>query len=146
MTVAALSSARPSNSSSTEIRPMRNRRSFSVAPIIFPNLSVSSSLLSVALNWICSMRFEISRAVFGSRSDLIGVTWTIYGYSLAFGDGGSMTPWIGGFAKAFMHGVDASSTAPLTSNARPTAPARREPRTIPRSTASHGPLYRPRTP
>src|ERR1700741_2524970 len=47
---------------------------------------------------------------------MIGVTWTIYGYSLAFGDGGSMTPWIGGFAKAFMHGVDASSTAATFSN------------------------------
>src|SRR3954454_11123410 len=42
---------------------------------------------------------------------MIGVTWTIYGYSLAFGDGGSMTPWIGGFSKAFMHGIDANSTA-----------------------------------
>src|SRR5450631_2961654 len=31
---------------------------------------------------------------------MVGVIWTIYGYSLAFGDGGSMTPWIGGFAKA----------------------------------------------
>src|ERR1700739_4851493 len=47
---------------------------------------------------------------------MIGVIWTIYGYSLAFGDGGSMTPWIGGFAKAFMHGVDASSTAATFSN------------------------------
>src|SRR5215472_11988338 len=47
---------------------------------------------------------------------MIGVTWTIYGYSLAFGDGGSMTPWIGGFAKAFLHGVDASSTSATFSN------------------------------
>ncbi len=47
---------------------------------------------------------------------MIGVTWTIYGYSLAFGDGGSMTPWIGGFAKAFLHGVDANSTAATFSN------------------------------
>src|ERR1700722_5141731 len=47
---------------------------------------------------------------------MIGVTWTIYGYSLAFGDGGSMTPWIGGFGKAFMHGVDANSTAATFSN------------------------------
>src|SRR6201998_4647386 len=31
---------------------------------------------------------------------MIGVTWTIYGYSLAFGDGGSMTPWNGGFGNA----------------------------------------------
>ncbi len=47
---------------------------------------------------------------------MIGVTWTIYGYSLAFGDGGSMTSWIGGFGKAFMHGVDANSTSATFSN------------------------------
>src|SRR6516164_6115571 len=42
---------------------------------------------------------------------MIGVTWTLYGYSMAFSDGGSMTPWVGGFTKAFMHGIDGSSTA-----------------------------------
>src|ERR1700739_742057 len=42
---------------------------------------------------------------------MIGVTWTIYGYSMAFSDGGSMTAWVGGFSKAFLHGVDANSTA-----------------------------------
>ena len=47
---------------------------------------------------------------------MIGVTWTIYGYSLAFSDGGSMTHWIGGFSKAFLHGVDANSTAATFSN------------------------------
>ena len=47
---------------------------------------------------------------------MVGVVWTLYGYSLAFGDGGSMTPYIGGFAKAFMHGVDANSTAATFSN------------------------------
>src|ERR1700747_2847037 len=47
---------------------------------------------------------------------MIGVTWTIYGYSMAFGDGGSMTPYVGGFAKAFMHGIDANSTAATFSN------------------------------
>jgi Amt family ammonium transporter len=47
---------------------------------------------------------------------MVGVVWTLYGYSLAFGDGGSMTPWIGGFGKAFMHGVDANSTAATFSN------------------------------
>ena len=35
---------------------------------------------------------------------MVGVIWALYGYSLAFSDGGSMTPYIGGFAKAFMHG------------------------------------------
>ena len=44
------------------------------------------------------------------------MVWTLYGYSLAFGDGGSMTPYIGGFGKAFMHGIDANSTAATFSN------------------------------
>ena len=47
---------------------------------------------------------------------MIGVTWTIYGYSMAFSDGGSMTGYVGGFSKAFMHGIDASSTAATFSN------------------------------
>src|SRR5246127_4445009 len=47
---------------------------------------------------------------------MIGVTWTIYGYSMAFSDGGSMTSWVGGFSKAFMHGVDANSTVATFSN------------------------------
>ena len=47
---------------------------------------------------------------------MIGVTWTIYGYSMAFTDGGSMTSYVGGFSKAFLHGVDASSTAATFSN------------------------------
>src|ERR1700761_436782 len=47
---------------------------------------------------------------------MVGVVWTLYGYSLAFSDGGSMTAWVGGFSKAFMHGVDANSTVPTFSN------------------------------
>src|SRR6201993_4880710 len=47
---------------------------------------------------------------------MIGVTWTLYGYSMAFSDGGSMTPWIGGLSKAFLHGVDSNSTAATFSN------------------------------
>src|SRR5580700_2807981 len=47
---------------------------------------------------------------------MVGVVWTIYGYSLAFGDGGSMTPWIGGFAKAFMHGIDSNANSATFSN------------------------------
>src|ERR1700733_9543976 len=39
---------------------------------------------------------------------MIGVTWTLYGYSMAFSDGGSMTPWVGGVTKAFLHGVEAN--------------------------------------
>jgi hypothetical protein len=44
---------------------------------MMPYLSAWSSLLSVALNWICSMRWAISRAEVGSRSVVVGVTWTM---------------------------------------------------------------------
>ena len=30
------------------------------------------------------------------------IVWVVVGYSLAFGDGGSMNPWIGGFSRAFL--------------------------------------------
>ncbi|MBY0382673.1 MAG: ammonium transporter [Xanthobacteraceae bacterium] len=47
---------------------------------------------------------------------MIGIAWTLYGYSLAFSDGGSLTSYIGGFGKAFMHGVDATTTSTTFSN------------------------------
>src|SRR6476646_7301143 len=47
---------------------------------------------------------------------MVGVVWTVYGYSLTFTDGGSMTPWIGGLAKTFMRGINANSTAATFSN------------------------------
>ena len=37
---------------------------------------------------------------------LVSVLWPVCGYALAFGDGGSMNRWIGGFAKSFLIGVD----------------------------------------
>ncbi|PWB80758.1 MAG: ammonia channel protein [Methylocystaceae bacterium] len=43
---------------------------------------------------------------------LVGVLWTVYGYSLAFGDGGSLNNYIGGFNKLLLKGVDASTNAP----------------------------------
>ncbi|MBF0284107.1 MAG: ammonium transporter [Magnetococcales bacterium] len=36
---------------------------------------------------------------------LVTVLWTVYGYSLAFGDGGDLNKWIGGLNKAFLAGV-----------------------------------------
>jgi Amt family ammonium transporter len=42
---------------------------------------------------------------------LVGVIYTIYGYSLAFGDGGSLSNYIGGFNKLFLKGVTAASNA-----------------------------------
>jgi Amt family ammonium transporter len=43
---------------------------------------------------------------------LVGVLWTLYGYSLAFGDGGSLNAVIGGLGKAFLTGVGADAVAP----------------------------------
>ena len=47
---------------------------------------------------------------------LVGVLWALYGYSLAFTDGGSWTPYIGGFSKTFLSGVTSSSTVATFSN------------------------------
>ena len=47
---------------------------------------------------------------------MVGVVWTLYGYSLAFTDGGSLTSYVGGFSKAFLSGVDANSNVPTFSN------------------------------
>ena len=41
---------------------------------------------------------------------LIALLWVIYGYSLAFTDGGSLNSFIGGFDKLFLIGVDTSVT------------------------------------
>ena len=40
---------------------------------------------------------------------LISVIWVVYGYSLAFTDGGGLNDYIGGFSKAFLSGVGADS-------------------------------------
>jgi Amt family ammonium transporter len=39
---------------------------------------------------------------------LISILWVIYGYSLAFTDGGGMNSYIGGLSKMFLAGVDTS--------------------------------------
>ena len=36
---------------------------------------------------------------------LASVLWLVFVYSLAFGDGGAINPWIGGFGKVFLAGV-----------------------------------------
>jgi Amt family ammonium transporter len=40
---------------------------------------------------------------------IVTVLWVLFGYALAFGDGGGMQGWIGGLGKAFLAGVSASS-------------------------------------
>jgi Amt family ammonium transporter len=47
---------------------------------------------------------------------LVGLLWVIYGYSLAFTNGGSLTPYIGGLSKAFLIGVTPDSTVATFSN------------------------------
>jgi Amt family ammonium transporter len=47
---------------------------------------------------------------------MVGVIWVVYGYSLAFGDGGSWTSYIGGLNKMFLHGITPDSTVPTFSN------------------------------
>jgi ammonium transporter, Amt family len=41
---------------------------------------------------------------------MIAILWVIYGYSLAFTDGGSMNSFIGGLSKMFLAGVDTNVT------------------------------------
>jgi ammonium transporter, Amt family len=41
---------------------------------------------------------------------LISILWVVYGYSLAFTDGGGMNSFIGGLSKMFLAGVDTSVT------------------------------------
>jgi Amt family ammonium transporter len=36
---------------------------------------------------------------------MVSVVWAIFGYSLAFGDGGGFNHWLGGFARGWLYGV-----------------------------------------
>lgn len=42
---------------------------------------------------------------------MASVLWMLFVYSLAFGDGGGMNQWVGGFGKAFMAGIGVDSMA-----------------------------------
>ena len=37
---------------------------------------------------------------------IVTLAWLVVGYSVAFGDGGSLNNWYGGFAKSFLSGID----------------------------------------
>ncbi|RXF69570.1 ammonium transporter [Hansschlegelia zhihuaiae] len=41
---------------------------------------------------------------------LVMIIWAVYGYSLAFSDGGGLNSFVGGFSKAFLAGVTTSTT------------------------------------
>lgn len=47
---------------------------------------------------------------------LVAILWVAYGYSMAFTNGGSLNPWVGGLSKAMLAGVDANSVAATYSN------------------------------
>jgi len=38
-------------------------------------------------------------------TSLVSILWMVFGYSMAFEDGGSMNAWVGGLSKAFLSGV-----------------------------------------
>ncbi len=44
------------------------------------------------------------------------VLWALYGYSLAFTNGGALNDYVGGFSKAFMAGINADAIAATFSN------------------------------
>ena len=42
---------------------------------------------------------------------IVIIVWVLYGYSLAFSEGGSLNAFVGGFSKAFLAGITPQSTA-----------------------------------
>jgi Amt family ammonium transporter len=40
---------------------------------------------------------------------IVTLAWVVAGYSIAFGDGGGLNAWYGGFGKAFLSGIEAKS-------------------------------------
>jgi Amt family ammonium transporter len=47
---------------------------------------------------------------------IAALIWVFYGYSLAFTNGGGLNDFVGGFSKAFLRGVDATTVAATFSN------------------------------
>jgi ammonium transporter, Amt family len=47
---------------------------------------------------------------------MVAIVWVIYGYSLAFSNGGALNDFVGGLSKAFLMGVDVNATAATFSN------------------------------
>ncbi|GAB1232656.1 ammonium transporter [Ferrigenium sp. UT4] len=73
--------------------------------MIVPGLSLFYGGLVRAKNML-----SVLSQVFGIFA-LISILWVIYGYSLAFGDGGSMNWAIGDLSKMFLAGMTGDSTA-----------------------------------
>ena len=47
---------------------------------------------------------------------LVCLLWVLYGYSMAFTNGGGLNDFVGGFSKAMLKGVDSTSVAATFSN------------------------------
>ncbi|MET0408850.1 MAG: ammonium transporter [Hyphomicrobium sp.] len=47
---------------------------------------------------------------------LVAIIWVLYGYSMAFTNGGALNDYVGGFSKAFLKGVDSTTLAATFSN------------------------------
>ncbi len=73
--------------------------------MIVPGLSLFYGGLVRAKNML-----SVLSQVFGIFA-LISILWVVYGYSLAFGDGGSMNWAIGDLSKLFLSGMTGDSTA-----------------------------------
>ena len=52
---------------------------------------------------------------------IVTLAWVVVGYSVAFGDAGSLNNWYGGFAKSFFAGVDVKAIRPVPPSDRMTA-------------------------
>src|SRR4249920_2385065 len=40
---------------------------------------------------------------------VVSLAWVVAGYSLAFGDGGTLNAWYGGFGKSFLSGIEVNT-------------------------------------
>jgi len=49
-------------------------------------------------------------------SAVVCIIWVTYGYSMAFSYGGALDTYVGGFSKAFLQGVDATTLVPTFTN------------------------------
>ena len=58
-----------------------------------------------------SMMMQVSATIC-----LVAILWVLYGYSMAFTNGGNLNSYVGGFSKAFLRGVDSNSVAATFSN------------------------------
>ena len=58
---------------------------------------------------------SVSMQVFATVC-MVMIIWVMYGYSMAFTNGGELNPYVGGFSKAFLAGVDSTKLAATFSN------------------------------